>query len=602
MEKEPSSPAMPGMAMEGGPVVHEAAGVVDSRAHQSVSAILRERARQQPDDTALVFLADGEQEAVTWSYARLMEQVASVATALKRITRPGDRALILQEPGPHYVAAFMGALQAGVIAVTCIPPLGRRAVRRLFAIVDDARPAVVLATRAIRDTEQRLRGDRWNALALHWLETDQLAPLRDAETAPFIEWKPALLQYTSGSTGRPKGVVLTHRNLLSNASAALDWLGPDPRRKGLSWLPPFHDMGLMGGIIQPLYEGFPVFLMTPAHFIQNPARWLKAMSRYRITATGAPNFAYEFCVDQISDDELRGLDLSSLNVAFCGSEPVSVRTLARFSERFRHYGFNADAFNPCYGLAEATLLVSGKPAGTGPVYRTFDSAALARGEARVMADNEEGGRTLCSCGQVVPGLDVRIVDPETTEPCPPHRIGEICLAGDSVGSGYWGRRLETEEAFQLRLPGSDRDWLRTGDLGFLDQGELFITGRLKELIIIAGSNHYPQDIETTVRDVHPAIYPQGVAATAIPVGDGEGAAVMVELRRGVQRPDEDELRQQIVAAVTREHGIRLEAVVFGRVGSIPRTTSGKLQRNACRELLLKESASSSPAADRVTAG
>lgn len=563
----------------------------------SIPEILRTRAERQPHTTAFVELGDGETVSRSWDYTTLARRSAAVARALRAQCGPGERALILHDPGLDYVATFFGSLQAGITAVTCVPPQGRRAVKRLFAIVDDARPSLVLTSERIQATEFRLRGDHWHETGLEWLTTDQLAEPAHHDEIPMEIHDPALLQYTSGSTGRPKGVVIHHENLLANCRAALDWLGYDPQRRGLSWLPPFHDMGLMGGIVQPLYEGFPVFLMTPGHFIQAPGRWLRAIHEHRITATGAPNFAYDLCVDQITDEELKGLDLSCLNVAFCGAEPISVRTLKRFAQRFAPCGFDPEAFNPCYGMAEATLLVSGKPGDQAPVYRRFDSEALQQGRAE-RALGDESDRTLISCGQVVPELEVAIVEPDEHRRCPDGVIGEIWVAGPSIGYGYWQKPKENDVTFCARLTDSERNWMRTGDLGFVHEDELFVTGRLKDLIIVAGNNHYPQDIEDCIRPLHPAIHPTGIAATGVPVGEGEGVAVMVELRRGVGRADEGQLRADIMAAVAREHGIRLEDVVFGRVGSVPRTTSGKVQRGACRELLLERRTGRRPATDK----
>jgi acyl-CoA synthetase (AMP-forming)/AMP-acid ligase II len=560
---------------------------------QTLVEILRMRAELRSDDTAYVFVKDGVDDASQWSYRQLWGRASAIARRLLDLEAEGKRALLLYEPSLDYIAGFLGALQAGAIAVPSYPPSGSRASGRLQSIIDDARPDFILSTTAIRESEEHFRAEFWRAQALSWITTETLTPetLEEAKGAyrPAGPKAIALLQYTSGSTGNPKGVMVTHRNLMSNAEALCDWLGRDPEPRGCIWLPPFHDMGLMGGILQPLYQGFPVVLFSPRHFIQQPIRWLRAISRHRSTVTSAPNFAFDLCINDVEDEDLAGIDLSSLRVAFCGAEPVRKETLMRFFERFAPFGLREEALTPCYGMAETTLIVSGKPPGATPVFRHFDQAAL--DERRVVERDaaSPGARPLSSCGPVVRGLAVEIVDPQSLKPSLPGQIGEIWVAGEHVAAGYWRREAETREAFGAEVAGDGRRYLRTGDLGFLLDGELFIAGRIKDLIIIAGRNHYPQDIELTAEAAHPAISANGVAAFAIE-REGEEALVLVaearRTRKAEAQEEYEEIRRTMLQAVVSGHGVAPVDIYLAPGGTIPRTTSGKIQRQACKRAYL----------------
>jgi len=514
-----------------------------------------------------VFLADGEVEEERLSHAALDRRARGIAAALAAEVPAGERALLLYPPGLDFIAAFLGCLYAGVVAVPASPPRPRRDDARLRSIVEDSLPRVVLTTSKSLATYQRLS---WLA-ELSWLATDGL-PEEDWEgISPLLE-SPAFLQYTSGSTGTPKGVIVSHANLLHNEQLIQNAFGQDESSVVVGWLPFYHDMGLIGNVLQPLFSGAGCVLMSPMAFLQRPRRWLEAISRYRGTTSGGPNFAYDLCVDRIDEAAREGLDLASWAVAFNGSEPVRAATLERFATAFAPCGFRREALFPCYGLAEATLFVAGP----------------CRGEGHRVANAEgSGARPPVSCGEIWGGQEVAIVAPETLEEAGPGEVGEIWISGPSVAMGYWNRPAATTATFQARLARrGGRGFLRTGDLGFLKGGQLFVTGRLKDLIIVRGRNHYPQDLELTVKGSHPALGAGLGAAFAVDWEGGEAVALVQEadLRRSA---DWGAALEAARVAVAEEHGVALQALLLVKPGAVPRTTSGKVQRHLCRRLYLE---------------
>ncbi|HSN85340.1 MAG TPA: AMP-binding protein, partial [Thermoanaerobaculia bacterium] len=533
----------------------------------SLSAALGLRAAQTPGRTAYIFLADGEEEQDRLTYSELDARARAIAATLERSCRPGERALLLYPPGLDFIAAFFGCLYAGVVAVPAYPPRSQRRLPRLLSILADAQPAVVMGPAA---SLRRARG--WlervpEAAGLPWLATDEVDPAPSGWEPVAVEGDAvAFLQYTSGSTAAPKGVMVTQGNLLHNQILIRDACGHSERSVFVSWLPPYHDLGLIGNLLQTAFVGGSCVVMSPTAFLQRPVRWLQAVSRYGATTSGGPNFAWDLCVQKVSAEQRRQLDLSRWEIAFNGAEPVRAETLDAFASAFAESGFRSGAFYPCYGLAEATLMVSGRRGGR---------------------PGEEPHRV--SCGAVLGGQELAIVDPETAEPLGPGEIGEIWLAGPSVAAGYWNRPEETAEAFGARLPDGSGPFLRTGDLGLLEGGELFIAGRLKDLIILRGRNHYPQDIERTAELAHTALQPGSTAAFAVEVDGEERLAVVVE-RRPRSRSDVGEDIESVAPAVRRavaeEHEAQVHAVVLVPPGTVPRTSSGKVQRRACRELLL----------------
>ncbi|HST63385.1 MAG TPA: AMP-binding protein, partial [Longimicrobium sp.] len=426
-----------------------------------------------------------------------------------------------------------------------------------------------------------LAGLRW--MATKDVPADEAAGWRDPEVSGDTL---AFLQYTSGSTAAPKGVMVSHGNLLHNFAVIEGFTGYTPATRSVIWLPPYHDMGLIGGILQPLYTGYWAALFSPVAFIQRPARWLEAISRYGATSSGGPNFAYELCVHAVRPEERAGLDLSRWEIAFNGAEPVRAETLRAFAEAFAPNGFRSQAFFACYGLAEATLMVTGSDPAELPVERAVDAEAL--GEGTVLEAEPEGRYRLVGSGRSAPSQRVIIVDPATLRECAPDRVGEVWVAGASVASGYWGRPEATAETFGAYEAGTgEGPFLRTGDLGFLDGGELFITGRLKDLIVIRGRNHYPQDIEMTAARSHEGLRAGSGAAFSVDDGGEERLVVVQEVsRQAAAGLDVEEVAAAIRRAVASEHGVQVHAVVVARTGGVPKTTSGKVQRRACRAAFL----------------
>ncbi|MBV9792054.1 MAG: AMP-binding protein, partial [Chloroflexi bacterium] len=545
--------------------------------------LLRWRAAHQPDQHIYTFLSDGESTAQTLTAAQLDLQARTIAAQLQAANLSGQRALLLFPPGLEYIAAFFGCLYAGVVAVPAYPPPANKPPLRLQAILANARATVALTTTT---TFTKLEPQLANApelRSLHWIEIDTLAQQADSWHAPDVDATTlAFLQYTSGSTASPKGVVLSHGNLLHNLGQIYRCFGHSAQSQGVIWLPPYHDMGLIGGILQPLYGGFPVTLMAPVAFLQSPIRWLQAISRDRATTSGGPNFAYELCARKITAEQRATLDLSSWEVAFTGAEPIRSETLDLFAATFAECGFRREAFYPCYGLAEATLIVTGGALHAPPVVQTIVSAELEQNRVQP-AGAGPPTQTLVGSGQNLRDQRLAIVDPHTRRACQPDEVGEIWVAGTSVAQGYWEQPELTAETFQARLADDQSGpFLRTGDLGFLHAGELFVTGRLKDLIIIRGRNHYPQDIELTVAQSHPALRPSSGAAFSIDVQGEERLVIVQEVERQHRKTDPTAIVDAIRAAVATQHDVQVYAVVLLRPGGIPKTSSGKIQRHACR--------------------
>ncbi len=552
----------------------------------TIPDVLARRAAHTPDKVAYSFLADGETLTETVSFAELHRRATALARHLVAHTQPGDRILLLYPPGIDYVVAVIGCLCAGRVAVPAYPPKPRRADPRLAALVADCAPSLTLTDEG---TAARLAAsDDPVAQSLPAIAGWPGARTGVADPGPALP-RPglddvALLQYTSGSTAQPKGVVLTHGNLTANIAAIRAQFDLHEDAVALSWLPPYHDMGLIGFVFGALYIGCHLVLMPPASFVQRPLRWLQAIDRFRVVISGAPNFGYEQCLRKIGPAERAALDLRSWKRALNGAEPVSAATLQQFAEAFAVAGFDANALAPCYGLAEATLLVTGKPSDTAPVTGRFDEAALGAHEARATpANGETAGCHLVSSGRVAAGTTVLIVEAEGTTLLPEGRVGEICIAGPGVTRGYWNAAANTPGLF-LDLDGTRH--LRTGDLGFLREGELFVTGRIKDLVILRGRNHYPQDIELTAGRAHALVQPGAAAAFSVTVDGEEQLVVVVEVTRAFRGAQAAAVTASITEAISAHHGIVAHAVALLRPACLPRTSSGKVRRRACRDLWL----------------
>jgi 8-amino-7-oxononanoate synthase len=551
--------------------------------------LLLHRARCQPEDIAFSYLVDGENEEVHLTYRELDRRARAIGAWLEANDLVGERALLLYPPGLDFVAAFFGCLYAGVVAVPVYPPRRNRSMNRIQSIADDAEAKVALTTNQVFERVMPLIDETPHLKQLTWLPTCGVPIEMESQwTMPDVHGDTlAFLQYTSGSTGVPKGVVLNHANLVHNSALIASAFEHTRSGIGVFWLPSYHDMGLIGGILQPLYVGRPNILMSPMSFLQKPYRWLSAISRYRGTTSGGPNFAYDLCVERISPEQKETLDLSSWRVAFNGAEPVRAETIDAFCKAFEPCGFRREAFYPCFGLAEATLIVSGGYAYAPPVIRAFDGAAIARRKVVAVEPGAPGSRALVGCGENLPDQKIVIADPDAMTTTPPGQIGEIWVRGPSMAQGYWQQEEATERTFRAKLKDTgEGSFMRTGDLGFLLDDELFVTGRVKDLIIIRGVNYYPQDIERTVQRSHDRLRTDCGAAFVVENADaGANGADQLVIVQEVERHRQLDL-QPVFAAIRREVAREFEltpdAIVLLKAGSIPKTSSGKIQRHACR--------------------
>ncbi|HZO76348.1 MAG TPA: fatty acyl-AMP ligase [Ktedonobacteraceae bacterium] len=561
--------------------------------------ILTQRAQQQPQRAAYTFLSFGEETDTSITYRELDQQVCSIAGELQRLGYEGKPVLLLYPSGLEYIAAFLACLYAGAIAVPVYPPHSARLLPRLQAIINDTRAIVALTTTKTQADIFRRFMHTPELQHLRWITTDHLTipPGQHWKKPDFARNRLAFLQYTSGSTATPKGVMVSHENLLHNSRMINTQIGLHEQDQGVSWLPMFHDLGLIMGILQPLYAGYHTVLMSPTAFLQHPLRWLQAISDYKATVSCAPNFAYDLCVRRTTPTTRAQLDLSRWQVAINGAEPVHSETIKNFSLAFAPCGFHPDTFLPGYGLAEATLMVSGAKRRTGVTVKYADKTLLEQHHVMEVAPDDRNAQVLVGCGKVAPEQHVIAVHPEALTQCQPDTVGEIWIAGESVTQGYFGDRAATKDAFQAYLADTgEGPFLRTGDLGFMHAGEIFITGRLKDLIIIKGRNHYPQDIEYTVEQSSPLVRAGCTAAFSIGVEHEERLVVVAEIRLSPHGLTPGEIAQKIEEAskairrnIAETHELAVYQVKFVRIGEIPKTSSGKLQRRACRTRFLSGS-------------
>jgi acyl-CoA synthetase (AMP-forming)/AMP-acid ligase II len=579
---------------------------------ESLVELLRRRAQRQPRQLALNYLSDNEGEQPSLTYEQLERAAVAVAGALRQLCAPGERALLLFHTGPEFIASFFGCLYAGVIAVPVCPPRPKDSLQQLRAIAAESGATLALTTSDLHSKLESRIDELPDLDALSWQRFDQL----DAAGAPN-DYAPtpetlALLQFTSGSTSSPKGVMVTHKNLLVNLRMIQQGFDFKPGFVKVSWLPHYHDMGLIGGMLSPIFMGGTVHLMSPASFLQRPVRWLRAVTQYQAGCIGSPNFGYDYCATRIPPEQCEGLDLSTLRQAYCGSEPIRSNTLTAFVEKFAPHGFRREAFYPCYGLAEATLFVTGVEVTEPPRVRYFDGEALEDYRAVPCPPEARGARALVSCGHAPPRSKVVIVERDSRTPLPDGQLGEVWVSGPHIAAGYWGRDDATRETFGAFLSDGEGPFMRTGDVGFMDGRELYVTGRYKDLIIIDGRNLYPQDVELTVRQAQPTAQRGHSAAISVDIDGRERLVILMELERkmiaalglnGTKRVTLEELAQghdagpwaeagqveglttisrAVREAVSEEHGVAVYDLIILPTGGIPVTTSGKTKRYVCR--------------------
>ena len=556
--------------------------------------LLRWRAAHEPEKPAYVYLKDGTTLECQLNYATLDHQVRSLASRLQQCAQPGDRALLAYSEGLDVVIALWACLYAGVIAVPVPPPdplRARQSLPRLKSILHDAGTDLLLASSNIIAALRPLSAELGMPADARWIDSALLSPEWADQwiTPPQNAEAVAYLQYTSGSTSDPKGVMVTHGNLMHHCAIVCRAAGLDQESRSLTWLPYFHDYGLAHGLIIPLFAGIPSYLMSPLAFLRRPVKWLEGISHHRITHSGGPNFAYDHCVRRTSEAQRASLDLRAWMVASCGAEPIRASTVNDFVKAFEPAGFKPDAFAPAYGMAEFTLVASLKDRSQHPVIARLQSHALEQGIVAAAETHDTVVRSIVGCGVPAGDTRVAIVDPQTKRRCPPDGIGEIWLAGESRAGGYWNRPEESDRTFRAELadPG-EGPFLRTGDLGFVENGQVFVTGRLKDLLIVRGRNYYPQDIELTVEQAHPALRQNGGAAFSIEGPMEEQLVVVQEVSRKSGHFNCEEIASAIRHAVADHHDLHVFDVVLIKPGSLLKTSSGKVQRGACRSAYLSD--------------
>lgn len=549
--------------------------------------LVRHRACHQAKDIAFGYLVDGETELTEMDYFTLDLRARAIAAWLQNNGMAGQMALLLFPPGLDFICAFFGCLYAGVTAVPVYPPRRNRSMLRIESIAKDCNAKVALTTDSVMDLVSELIDETPFLKSLQWFTTNTMEDGMEKKWAmPDIHADTlAFLQYTSGSTGAPKGVVLNHANLIHNSALIAHAFEHTRSGLGVFWLPSYHDMGLIGGVLQPIYVGRPNILMSPMAFLQRPFRWLSAISRFGGTTSGGPNFAYDLCVRKIKPAELEQLDLSSWEVAFNGAEPVRAETIDAFCEKFGPCGFRREAFYPCFGLAEATLIVAGGFVKEKPIIRSFDGDALGKKKVREVANEAVNSRKLVGSGKCLPDETILIVDPDTKITCRENEIGEIWVKSPSCAQGYLNKPEVSEEIFRAKTADTnDSPYMRTGDLGFLHKDELFVSGRIKDMIILHGVNVYPQDVESTSAHSHKELCDEA----ALFVVEENGRERLVLLQEVERRHDasNEELIAAIRKAISNEHELPLDVVILMKQRGIPKTSSGKIQRHACRDYYL----------------
>lgn len=560
--------------------------------YTNLTQLLIDRAEMQPQKVVFRFLQRDGERVEAYTYQELHWEAQKVAAALLDQKVSGERALLLYHSSLEYIRAFFGCLYAGVTPIPLYPPRNNRHLTRVRSIIDDSSPALILTTGDHAQRISKMTAQLPLSPSIQWMITDQVVDLSsNIEDYPGVDSDSlAFLQYTSGSTSNPKGVMVSHKNLFHNFELMKQMFNQSDETVIVTWLPMHHDMGLIGNILQTVYLGATCTLMDPVDFVQKPIRWLKAVSDYQATFSGAPNFAYELCATKITEEQMEGLDLSSWKAAFNGAEPVLHETIEKFYQRFRSVGFRKNVLCPCYGLAENTLCVTANGPSSLPKAIKVDREALMSHKVVVSFGKSDQAKVVVSCGTSGEDQRLLIVDPETGVPCLEGQVGEIWVEGSSVAQGYWGNPEQTQETFHaIPSSGPQVPFLRTGDLGFLLHGELYVTGRLDDLIIIRGQNYYPQDIELTVEETDPMIRAGCSAAFFFQEKGNEGVVIVAELERKFRHQTHslseglEYLEKKVRNRVVEEHQIHVHEIVFIRPGGIPKTSSNKIQRKVCKK-------------------
>ncbi len=556
-------------------------------------SIAMAHAEKTPDALAYIYLIDGEDQQVSITFGELDRQARAFAATLQKISKPGDRALLLYPSSLDFVVAFMGCLYAGVISAPTTVPHLKRSTPRLKLMMDDAKASIACTTQPVYEKISLLVADNPEFSNIQWVISESVPK------SAAIEWKKpdiqpddiAFLQYTSGSTSAPKGVIITNFNLLRTVEDIVFGSDFDNQSTMVSWLPIFHDMGLVYGLLAPLYGGRPCYIMSPVSFLEKPVRWLRAMSKYHATHTAAPNFAFDVCTRKVPEEEKSSLDLSALKFVVNAAEPVRLETMQDFAVAFKKSRFRYEAFAPSYGLAEVTVKATSKKIDQVPSYCSLDVNEIEKNRISFVPDQDPNSYKVVGCGWSAIGADIQIVNSETSQLCAGNEIGEIWIQSDSVAKGYWQTPKASKVTFQAMIAGYDGGpFLRTGDMGFIHERELHITGRIKDMIIIQGKNYYPQDIELTVEKCHEAIRPSCGAAFAITENGAEKLIVVQEVKREYRKSDElAEVANKVRMAVAKNHGLRVNAISLIMPSTIEKTTSGKIQRSATRESFLNKS-------------
>jgi acyl-CoA synthetase (AMP-forming)/AMP-acid ligase II len=561
---------------------------------QTLTDVLRHHAAVHPDQTAFIFLSDGENAEHKLTFGELDRQARAIAARLQSIASVGDRAVLLYPSGLEFIAMFMGCMYAGIVAVPSIIPHLKRATPRVSLILKDAGAKIICTTKEYFENLEPQFAEFPETKGIQWVVNETIPieesgrwqiPPTDGNTLSFF-------QYTSGSTSMPKGVMITHTNLLWTIEDLR--LGTDCTENDIivTWLPIFHDLGLIFGLLTPMYAGGLCVMMSPVSFLERPYRWLYAITKYRATLGAAPNFAFELCANKVTDEELAALDLNSLRLIGNAAEPVRYETMLKFAKRFEARGFPYEKFCPSYGLAEATVKVSAPISGQPPKHYPLDGDALEKNKIVIVAPDHPERYDAIGCGWSSIGADIRIVDPVTRQLCAPDEVGEIWVQSGSVAQGYWNRPDVSEEIFKATLADTgEGPFMRTGDMGFIIDNDLFIGGRIKDMIIVQGRNFYPQDIELTVEKCHTAMRASfGAAFSVKDEHEAERLVIVQEVKREFRTLDNfDELINAIRMSVAKAHGLRAHSVVLIRPNTIHKTTSGKIQRIACRAAYLNKS-------------